>query len=377
MKPEAKLGATPGAKLWTQCLGVILLMSASATAAFGLQHNLRFVDQAGTPIADVVVRATYTATPPAIGGGPIELKSDADGRLTVSHPCALASGSCCSLVSPVSYQVIGKLGYQFNGSGSVGCGLGSSDFTFIGTGQEYPKLAVVSAANFRAPLASQMIVAAFGLNLATTTEIAANIPLPTTLANRRVLFRNLDGMETAAPLLFVSPNQINFLVPAQGVNRLPTIIVRDLNNQIVSVTFPTIELVAPGIFTANADGQGVPAAVIVRARADGSQAYEPVAQFDQTARRYVPVTLDLGVESDVIVLALFGTGWRTPPPATTVAVKIAGIECPVEYAGPQPTSEGLDQLNVRLPRALIGKGDVIVEVQFNSTKANSVQLKIK
>ncbi len=77
------------------------------------------------------------------------------------------------------------------------------------------------------------------------------------------------------------------------------------------------------------------------------------------------------------MLTLFGTGWRGLNSPANVSVKIGGIDCPVEYAGSQPTLEGLDQINARLPRALIGKGDVEVEVKNENTTANIVQLKIR
>ena len=362
-------------------IGLFSLLALMATVALCAQHNLRFVDQSGKPVSDVIVRATYTAMPPALPGGTFDIRSDADGRISIGHPCGPSSGSCCLLVSPVNYTVIGKFGYSFSGGGVVGCGLGPpTDATITGTGQEYPKLSVVSAANFRDPLSSEMIVAAFGLNLATATEIAG-LPLPTMLANRRVFIRNSDGQEAPAQLLFVSPQQINFIVPNQSGSSLRTIIVRDTTDQVVSAGFPVLNTIAPGIFTANADGQGVPAAVIVRARADGSQMYEPVAQFDQTSQRFVPLALDLGMETDIVVLALFGTGWRNFNSSTMLSVKVGGINCPVEYVGKQPTVAGLDQINARLPRSLIGKGDATVEVQFTvfgtSATANPVQLKIK
>ncbi len=358
----------------------ISLLSLLAMAAQAGTLNLKFVDGAGKPIPDVVVRFSYQVImplPPA--GVTFESKSDAEGNLSASILTCSLGGSCCMFVSPLTYQVVGKFGYNVSGEGTVAvCGPGSSERTIIGSGQEYPKLSVVSAANFREPLSSEMIVAAFGLNLAATTEVAANVPLPTTLSNRRVFFRNSDGLETPAPLLFVSPGQINFLVPlpTQGQQSFPAVIVRDTSNQILNVGFPTVNSFAPGIFTENTDGQGVPAAVIVRARSDGSQQYEPVSQFDQNLKRYVPLALDLGSDSDIVVLALCGTGWRNFGGAT-VSVKVGGIDCPVEYVGKQPTIEGLDQLNARLPRTLIGKGDVTVEVQFNSIVANPVQLKIK
>jgi len=55
-----------------------------------------------------------------------------------------------------------------------------------------------------------------------------------------------------------------------------------------------------------------------------------------------------------------------------------GLEyCPVEYIGKQPTIEGLDQLNVRLPRSLIGKGDVKLSLTIKDIPANEVHLRFK
>lgn len=359
----------------------ICLFALLMTTAFAAQHNLKFVDQMGRPIADVVVRFSYTTTGPyPTPGGTFETKSDAEGQLTIGHPCGITSGSCCQLVSPVTYELRGKFGYSISGGGTVGCGAGpSTDMTFIGIGQEYPKLSAVSAASYGELLTSEMIVAAFGTNLSTTTAIATDLPLPTKLAGRQLFVRDSDGGERRAQLLFVSPTQINFIMTSEGLLALRTLIVRDENNQVISVGFPRIVGISAGIFTANADGQGVPAAVIVRARSDGSQQYEPVNQFDPAQQRFVPIPLDLGSEAEIIVLALFGTGWRQIASASNsnTSVKIGGIDCPVEYVGKQPTIEGLDQINVRLPRTLIGKGDVIVELVINNIPANLVQLKIK
>ncbi len=97
----------------------------------------------------------------------------------------------------------------------------------------------------------------------------------------------------------------------------------------------------------------------------------------ETQRRFVPIALDLGSESELVVLSLFGTGWRQVRSIAEVGVKIGGVDCPIEYAAKQPTIDGLDQINLRLPRILIGKGDVNVEVKIENTIANLVQLKIK
>ncbi|MFN0110901.1 MAG: hypothetical protein ACKVZH_18735 [Blastocatellia bacterium] len=363
----------------------ISLLPLLAMIALSGTLNIRFMDQTGRPIPDVVVRYSYTSTPPATGGGTFETKSNAAGWVSITHPCS-TFGSCCTLVSPVNYVVIGRAGYSISGSSAVGCSPSSGDLTIFGINHspiQYSRLSVVSAANFSDRISPEMIVSAFGSNLATTIEVGG-LPLPTMLANRRVLFRDISGEEAPVRLLFVSPGQINFITPSQmGNTTLAAVVVRDGNNQIISEGFPIANSIAPGIFTANANGQGVPAAVIVRARADGSQNYESVAEFDQTLQRFFPLALDLGPESDIVVLALFGTGWRNFSNGTAgVSVKVGGIECPVEYTGKQPTIAGVDQLNVRLPRTLIGKDNVAVEVRFNllgnvPVLANTVQLKIK
>ncbi len=58
------------------------------------------------------------------------------------------------------------------------------------------------------------IVAGFGLNLSNTTEQAATLPLPTTLGNVTLTIRDSTGTDRQAGLLFVSPGQINYVVPA-------------------------------------------------------------------------------------------------------------------------------------------------------------------
>ena len=73
-------------------------------------------------------------------------------------------------------------------------------------------VASVSAASFAAggSLAPESIAAAFGANLATDTQTAPSLPLPTQLAGVSVKVRDSAGAERLAPLFFVSPGQINY-----------------------------------------------------------------------------------------------------------------------------------------------------------------------
>ncbi len=75
-------------------------------------------------------------------------------------------------------------------------------------------VASVSAASFSgATLASESIVAAFGTGLAITTQTAATVPLPTSLAGTTISVKDSAGTERLAPLFFVSPGQINYQMP--------------------------------------------------------------------------------------------------------------------------------------------------------------------
>lgn len=88
--------------------------------------------------------------------------------------------------------------------------------------------------------------------------------------------------------------------------------------------------------------------------------------------------IDLGPETEFVVLSLFGTGWRQFGTLSNTRVAIGGVDCPIEYVGLQPTFFGVDQINARLPRALIGKGDLDVKVSFaDRVFANTVKLNFK
>ncbi len=85
----------------------------------------------------------------------------------------------------------------------------------------------------------------------------------------------------------------------------------------------------------------------------------------------------MGNSGDQVYLTLYGTGIKNRNDLANVKVKIGGIDAPVEYAGAQGFFAGLDQLNVRVPRELIGKGEVIVETSIENKVANQVRIVIR
>src|SRR5262249_31728044 len=148
----------------------------------------------------------------------------------------------------------------------------------------------------RAGLAGESIVAAFGSDLSNRTEAATTLPLPTTLAGTTVKFKDGANVERLAPLFFVSPGQINYLVPLGTEPGLVTVTMTNANGKAV-VEETQVLTIAPGVFTANADGRGAPAALALRVRADGSQRFDPVFRFDPAQNKFVPSEIDLGAET--------------------------------------------------------------------------------
>jgi uncharacterized protein (TIGR03437 family) len=138
-----------------------------------------------------------------------------------------------------------------------------------------------------------------------------------------------------------------------------------------------IKTVGPSLFTANGDGQGVAAALVLRVKADGSQSYEEIAQFDAAQNKFLARPLDLGPEGDQVFLLLFGTGFRFHSSLSTVIATIGGAYAEVSFAGEQPDYVGLDQVNMLLPRSMIGRGEVDVLLTVEAQMANAVRINIK
>lgn len=220
-----------------------------------------------------------------------------------------------------------------------------------------PASIMSAASNEPDAIASQSIAVALGTGFAIDTANAPSesVPaaLPTVLAGTSV---RVNGV--LAPLFFVSPQQLNFLVPSsvQPGSIVVEIAAADGTLSRANLAMP---LNAPGIFTV-AQGSNAP---VADATTDGLR-YTPVSKPDGTLN-----LLNSGEH-----LILYGTGFGYAV-ADSLAVTIGGVNAPVLYAGPQRGLDGLDQLNIQIPNGLSGVVEVLVSV--NGRVANKVNIRIK
>lgn len=241
----------------------------------------------------------------------------------------------------------------------------------------YGAVANVSSASFKGDvLAPASLVSAFGIDLATELKIADSQPLPTELAGTTVTITDVSGKDHFAQLFFVSPGQINYLMP-EGLALGKATVMIESGDGHTSVGVVEITQVSPALFTANSSGQGVVTAVALRVKANGQQVYEQVTQYDAAAGIFKAKPIDLTVPGEQVYLIFYGTGFRYRNSINSVSLEMGGVLGNVLYAGQAPGFVGLDQINMLVPNSLAGRGEVDVDLTVEGRKANTVKLMFK
>lgn len=251
----------------------------------------------------------------------------------------------------------------------------SSSFLFPDAASR-PGVTTVSAASLKpGPLAPDSIASAWGEHFSASALVASGAP-PLKLNGTVVKVKDGACAEWASPLFFVSPAQVNFLVPSNAAPGAGTISVfNDAGS--ISISPFQLERVAPALFAANTNGQGVAAASVLRVKADGAQQFEKATQFSPEQNRYVAVPIDLTAPGDQVFLLLFGSGIRHRAALGAVTATIGGQPVEVLYAGAQGGLLGLDQINLRAPASLAGRGEVEIAVTVEGKPANPLRLSFK
>ena len=147
-------------------------------------------------------------------------------------------------------------------------------------------------------------------------------------------------------------------------------------DEVIATGRVVIREVAPSLFAANVNGQGVAAALALRVAADLTQTIRLI--YDDTAplgsRAALPI--DLGPEGEQVFLVLFGTGMRGFTSGATATV--GGEAVPIADLLAHPDLVGLDQANLGpLPRSLIGRGEINIILAVDGKMANTVTVNIQ
>jgi uncharacterized protein (TIGR03437 family) len=249
--------------------------------------------------------------------------------------------------------------------------------TVVDPGQPQP-LSIVSAASYApgTPLAPESISAIFGAGNCLASKVAvasAAGPLPEELGVTSVRVTDSLGTGRAAPLWFVAPEQINYLVPGETAAGTATVTVMNQGVPIASGTIQ-VESVAPGLFTMNANGQGAAASLAIQVNAAGSQIWRYTFLQGCYTGTCITTPLSFGEAGGKLYLQLYGTGFRGRSSLESVTATIGGEKAPAEYAGPVTGAIGLDQVNVQVPPSLAGRGEVDIVVQADGKTANAVKV---
>ncbi len=238
------------------------------------------------------------------------------------------------------------------------------------------QLSMKSAASFTsgAALAPDMIAFGQASGIAASTTIASENPWPTVLGGVHLEIADSQGQTRQAPIYFAMPDSIAFQIPAGTALGAATATLTTSAGG--TLTGPlNLERASPGLFTANANGSGVPAGFWIKVGADGQQTQGYLFDPNQPLGNRVAVAIDLGSPGDQVFLSLYGTGFRN---ANGAVASIGGRTVPVYGFAAVSGYQSEDVVNIGpLPRTLLGRGQADISLSFDGKAANTVTVSIQ
>lgn len=234
-----------------------------------------------------------------------------------------------------------------------------------GSGPRISSGGITNGATFAAGGAPNTWISIFGTNLATTTQ-SWN---PSTV-NGALLPTNVGGTEVfvggvRAPIAYVSPSQVNALVPAINDRGWVPVEVR-ANGQPSEVGYLWVDARNPAFFVYTPQGGRYPAAQHGNA--------DPVGPIGLLPRSSPAFALE--------TIAIYGTGFGNTSPSVDpsrffrgaaplsdidkLRVSVGGLNAEVVFAG--LVAPGLYQINVTLPALLPGEYPILVTLDGFTTQ---------
>lgn len=315
------LTAEPGDSRYDSAAARVAVSGAAAGLSLELVSGDKQVAIAGLPLAQpVVVRVRDVNRVPYAG---VRIESDAAGTATTDER--------------------GEARFPWTPPGpnaQLRISLGAASVT-AAVGAVRSMSPAVNAASFSTNVAPGSLASVFGTNLTFPARSAAGpFPWPESLAGVEL---RVGGQR--AQLLYVSPAQVNFLMPA---NVAPGTANLTLTADGVSVTnTATVGAVAPGIFYDTASGYG---AILLAGTATTTQ-QQAVAAGQ--------------------IVEVYATGIGGDVTAT-----IGNQAARVLYAGLAPGFVGLNQINVEIPQGLAAGTQPLI-VRSGAVASNSVLVGVR
>lgn len=236
----------------------------------------------------------------------------------------------------------------------------------------------VSAASGMPGLAAESLATIFGPNLAPRTAIGSP-PYPANLGGISLHIVDSAGVDRSAQLLYVSPAQINYIVPAGTATGSAAVNIVNGARDVLRGAAQILRT-APGLFTANANGEGVVAATAYAVAIPTTLAY-PVEVFQCGAApgSCVSVPIDPGIDRPVAVV-LYATGLRGRSSDSAVTVTIGGREVPVVSIGSYQPSDrfaGVDQVTITGLLGVRGIGEADIVIAADGAQSNAGKINIQ
>jgi uncharacterized protein (TIGR03437 family) len=141
--------------------------------------------------------------------------------------------------------------------------------------------------------------------------------------------------------------------------------------------FVQVAQVAPGLFSADATGQGLAAGNAI-SQVGSATSTAALAVLDATTSIWVAQPIDLAAATDGLTLELRATGLRNRNANGYVVAQIAGVDVPVVSIAASTTDTGIDIVTLGpLPQSLAGSGLVDVQLAVDGVSANPVSIYIE
>jgi uncharacterized protein (TIGR03437 family) len=205
---------------------------------------------------------------------------------------------------------------------------------------------------------------AYGTFANVTATTATTSPIPTTLGGVTV---SVNGV--AAPVYFVSPTQVNFLVPFAVTPGLRAVEIKTASATLTANV--RVMSAAPGIFVGTPSTNALPPVGAVLNQDFSVNGQSSTARRGQVIQIFAtgPGALSRTIQD--------GAAAPSSPLALTTStpqVYVAGVPAVVQFSGMAPGFSGLWQINVTVPDLAFITGRVPLQVFMDGVDSNEVSI---